>query len=238
MAKLSKQQMKLHNQALDLVHSDKILSWEERYFILENYQEGANHTNSLAGAFFTPLLLSRDTCIEIPSNESVVDLCAGIGGLSFWLEGCNDVTCVELNEDYVTVGKRVNPYANWVHMDALKFCDTTSERFDNALSNPPFGNIKTSNHIGIYTGSDFEYKIIEAAGKISDYGVFIIPQSSAPFRFSGVHMYIERMENKCKKFVDQTGIEMTVGCGVNTSVYLSEWHGVSPMCEIVTVEYR
>lgn len=237
MAKLSKQQMKLHNQAMDLVHSDKVLKRDERMFILQNFQEGFNQANSLAGAFFTPLMLSRDTCIEINSNQSVVDLCAGIGGLSFWLDRDNEVTCVELNPNYIEVGKRVNPYAKWIQMDALEYCETTTDRFVNALSNPPFGNIKTSDYKGLYTGSDFEYKIIEAASKVAEFGVFIIPQSSAPFRLSGVREYSDKMETKCKKFVDQTGIEMTPGCGVDTSIYLKEWHGVSPMCEIVTVEY-
>lgn len=38
MARLTKQETKLHQQTLDLVHSDKILTFDEKEFILQNYQ--------------------------------------------------------------------------------------------------------------------------------------------------------------------------------------------------------
>ncbi|QMV28967.1 hypothetical protein AP1_0260 [Aeromonas phage AP1] len=237
MAKISKQALKLHNKAMDLVHSDKVLSWDERRFILENYQEGATQMNGLAGAFFTPAMLARDAMIEVNPDRSVLDLCAGIGGLSFWLYD-NDITCVELNHEYFEVGKRVVPNANWIRGDALEYCDNTNDRFDFCISNPPFGNINTSGYKGRYTGAEFEYKVIEAASKVSEFGVFIIPQMSAGFKYSGVRSFCDKdQSNKYLKFTEQTGIRLEPGCGVDTSIYLSEWHGVSPMVEIATAEF-
>ncbi|QAY01384.1 hypothetical protein ASwh1_324 [Aeromonas phage Aswh_1] len=237
MAKISKALLKLHNQALDLVHSDRVLTWDERFFILENYQEGATQMNGLAGAFFTPPMLARDAMIEVNSDRTVLDLCAGIGGLSFWLYD-NEITCVELNHDYLEVGKRVVPHANWIQGDALSYCDETSDRFDFCISNPPFGNINTSGYKGVYTGAEFEYKLIEAASKVSEFGVFIIPQQSAGFKYSGVQSFCDKEpSNKYKKFTEQTGIRLDPGCGVDTSIYLNDWNGVSPLCEIVTAEF-
>ncbi|WP_240156239.1 hypothetical protein [Pantoea stewartii] len=51
MARLTKQQSKLHEQAMELVHSDKKLTFEEKEFIFWDYQgDGIGST----AAFFTP----------------------------------------------------------------------------------------------------------------------------------------------------------------------------------------
>ena len=68
---------------MDLVHSDKALTYEEKLFIIENFHEGAFTNNSELGAFFTPIGLARDFTIDACTGGSVIDLCAGIGGLSF-----------------------------------------------------------------------------------------------------------------------------------------------------------
>lgn len=237
MAKLSKIAATRHKQALDLVHSDKRLSLDDRYFILENFQESATNMNGLAGAFFTPEGLAVDLCVEVPDCDSMIDLCAGIGRLAFT---CSDrakrIVCVEMNPDYAEVGKRVLPEAEWIVGDVFALEDLG--RFKVAISNPPFGSVKTGKSFkGQYTGASFEYKVIEAASKIADYGVFIIPQTSAPFRYSGRRSYSVEITNECRKFMDQTGVVLDHNCGLDTSAYLSEWHGVSPMCEIVTCDF-
>jgi hypothetical protein len=237
--KLSKQQSKLHQQALDLVHSDKALTWEERKFILENYFEAQGQLNALAGAFFTPYELARDFSIEARMADgrwSMVDLCAGIGMLSFACDRDEtDITCVEFCEDYVTVGKRVMPNAKWIHGDVFT---VELGRYDFAVSNPPFGAIKGDQFKGKYTGGQFEYKVIELASRLVTYGVFILPQQSAPFRLSGVQCYREEETDKPRKFREQTGIVMQPNSGIDTNQYRSAWHGVSPMCEIVCCDFE
>ena len=240
MAKLTKQQSKLHLQAMDLVHSDKILSWDERKFILDNYREAQGQLNALAGAFFTPYGLARDLSIEIgggyaDSRHTIVDLCAGIGMLSFACErDYADITCVEFCHEYVIVGKRVMPNALWIESDVF---EAELSHYDFAISNPPFGAIKGDKFNGNYTGSQFEYKVIEHASKLADYGVFILPQNSAPFKLSGVQHFQYSESEKSLKFREQTGIDMQPGCGVDTSVYLKDWCGVSPMCEVVCCDF-
>jgi hypothetical protein len=45
------------------------------------------------------------------------------------------------------------------------------------------------------------------------------------------------MSDKAKAFVEKTGLMGEIGCGINTSQYLKDWHGVSPMCEVVLYEF-
>lgn len=237
--KLTKQQSKHHLQALDLVHSDKALTWDERKFILDNYFEAQGQLNALAGAFFTPYVLARDFSIEVGYSDeggSIVDLCAGIGMLSFACEHKGmDITCVEFCPEYVAVGRRVVPSAQWIEADVFA---AELGHYDFAISNPPFGAIKGDQFEGKYTGSQFEYKVIERASCISDYGVFILPQQSAPFRLSGRRVFREEESEKARKFREQTGIVMAPNCGIDTAMYLSDWKGVSPMCEIVVCDFE
>lgn len=237
MAKLSKEAAKRHKQALDLVYSDKSLSLEDRYFILENFHESATNMNGLAGAFFTPEGLANDISIEVPECESLIDLCAGIGRLAFACrERAKRIVCVELNPEYAEVGKRVLPEAEWIVSDVFSISDMG--RFSMAISNPPFGAVKTGQAFDDrYTGASFEYKLIEVASKIADHGAFIIPQMSAPFRYSGQRSYRVEITRECEKFMTQTGIVLDHNCGLDTSAYKNEWHGVSPICEIVLCDF-
>lgn len=234
MSKLTKVQSQRHQKAMDLVHSDRVLTWEDRWFILENYHESQGQLNTLAGAFFTPPGLARDFAIEV-SGRSIVDLCAGIGGLSFaCMQPGREITCVEQCEEYVVVGRRVVPDAEWIHADIFA---AGLGRFDCAVSNPPFGAIKGGGFEGKYTGGQFEYKVIELASRIADYGVFILPQLSAPFRYSGERAYRYEEGDKARKFRQQTGINMGSSCGIDTSCYVGEWKGVSPICEVVVCDF-
>ena len=238
--RLSKKQSQRQNQVMELVHSDRRLSENERYFILENYQESAGALNSLSGAFFTPEGLARDFAIEVSDGVSIIDLCAGIGRLGFALEQkATRLVCVEYCEAYIEVGKRVLPDAEWIQGDVF---DKELYRglgfFDWSVSNPPFGQIKTGKYEGNYRGGLFEYKVIEMGSRISSFGAFIIPQESASFRYSGVQGYREEISDRCRTFMDQTGITLGNNCGIDTTVYKNDWHGVSPKVEIVTCEFK
>src|SRR5512138_2077330 len=118
MAKLTKSEIKLYNESLRILNKDK-LTIEDKLFVLEHWQEGASNVNSAAGAYFTPTGLARDFALHV-CGRRVIDLCAGIGSLSFavWMreyeEDALDITCVELNPASVEVRKKILPNANWV----------------------------------------------------------------------------------------------------------------------------
>ena len=249
MSKLSKQQVKQHNAACTILEKD-ILSYDDKIFVLENWNEGATQMNGQAGAFFTPIQLARDFQICVNYPRKVIDLCAGIGMLGYYVNRINefndkklDLTCVELNKSYIEVGKKILPNATWIEGSVLDMDLILSlGHFDQSISNPPFGNIKTGScdekKYLKYTGSSFELKVVEIASMISNYGTFILPQNSTPFRYSGVKTELrEESTEALKKFIKQTGIEFEMNMGIDTSVYLNDWKGVTPMCEIVLFDF-
>jgi len=77
MAKLSKQQIKTHSQATEMLQQ-ATLTEDEKYYVLDNWQESATHINSAAGAYFTPEGLASDFAIEV-GGRRIIDLCAGSG---------------------------------------------------------------------------------------------------------------------------------------------------------------
>ena len=85
----------------------------------------------------------------------MIDLCAGIGILSFSYfhgiyHGVNpEITCVEINPDFVAIGKKLLPEANWICGDITDpdFIASLGS-FDFAYGNHPFCRIKSMpNHL-------------------------------------------------------------------------------------------
>lgn len=234
MARLSKAQAKAHAEAVGLLTKDRLTD-DEREFVLDNWQESANHINSAAGAFFTPSGLARDVGL-FSQADRVIDLCAGIGCLglwNWWGSGCKaDVTCIEINPDYVEVGRRIFPEATWI-------CASVEEavnlgHFDIAISNPPFG--KSAKIRGPrYSGED-DLAVVDIASEIADFGCFILPSMSCPFEYSGRHTYRERQTAKYDRFFEKAGVKLTcesIDCGY----YRDDWRGVSPSVEVVSADF-
>jgi len=248
MSKLTKTEIKEHIKVLELLEHENLTD-DETLFVFENYRESANHINSQNGAFFTPFGLARDLSLHVPytynQTITIIDMCAGIGVLSYaaalgdnsWSRCHVEITCVEINPDYIEIGKKLIPDAKWICGDVLDLDFLKSlGHFDFAISNPPFGNIN-SNHRKSYKSGLFEYMVIEAAAGIADGGAFIIPQMSAPFAYSGREYYREFDDCRAKKFEERTGITLNFNTGIDTTQYRDEWHGVAPVCEIVCCDF-
>jgi hypothetical protein len=242
MSKLTKAQAKAHKAACEILAKDE-LTWDDRWFVLENWQESATHINSVAGAFFTPAGLAGDFAIDVCGHR-IIDLCAGIGALSFahysrcrFADGYPEVVCVEKNPDYLAVGRKIFPEATWVEADIFNLPDLG--RFDTALSNPPFGATqRNGGKAPRYTGDKFEYHVIDIASDLAGDGVFIIPQMSAPFAFSGQQHYRQTPSDHYSRFFEQTGCELTNGCGVDCDYHRKDWHGGAPAVEIVLCDFK
>lgn len=237
---ISADQQRKHLEAMSLVNSDKELNDDEKQFIIENFIAASSNEHKLTGAFFTPIDYAFEVAgMEVPENCTVLDLCAGIGSLAYAIsKSCNPskLVCVELNPAYVEVGKRIVPEATWIVADALTV--ELQERFNVVVSNPPFGNIKTSTaEKGKYKGSKFEFRLIEKAASLASYGIFILPQASAPFSCSGLAQQIETPE-ATDAFSQQTGIVLEQGASSDSSVYLDQWQGAKPLCEVVVANFK
>lgn len=238
MARISKQERKVHEKVMELINSDRPLTYEEKEFCLENYQGDGTGFN---GAFFTPSGLAWDFSVDAYTSGTVIDLCAGIGRLAFSMyHRCKPkrIVCVELNNEYARIGKRILPEAEWIVGDALSYIP--QEKFDVAISNPPFGKINTTEHKDVdgYTGGEFEFKVMTHARKFADVGYFIVPQGSAGFTYSGKPYYDGTAKtNKYIKWEEQTGLCAYPGCGVDTSYYRDQWHGTNVICEVVEIRY-
>lgn len=253
MAKLTKPQAKAHQQACDLLTKDR-LTEDDKLFVLENWQESAKHINTIAGAFFTPVELARDFSVEV-SGKRIIDLCAGIGALSFWCANrawneAPEIVCVELNPDYVEVGRKIIPEATWIVGSVFDLPSDLGD-FDFAIGNPPFGATPRDNRAPRYSGKEFELHVIDIASDFADFGAFIVPQMTAPFKYSGCPAggwketvkdgvgsgYLHRPTEIHEKLLAQTGIVLEPNCGIDTSVYRNQWHGVSVATEIVIADF-
>ncbi|EKD5160981.1 methyltransferase [Enterobacter cloacae] len=237
MAIITKRESTNHNRVIELVHSAKQLSQDDKDFIFNNYKgDGIGAT----GAFFTPEMLAWDFILDAGCIGDCIELCAGIGRLSYYQHLRNKpmhITCLELKPGYVMIGKRVLPEAEWIVGDALQYSPDCFYQF--AYGNPPFGMINTSDaYTGRYKGSEFQYKVIEHASTFSSFGAWIVPQGSAGFVYSGVHCYERKESGKYQKFVKDTGYELQPGVGIDTSIYRDEWNGTKMICESVIIDYN
>lgn len=260
MSKLTKERAKQHTLACELLKKQS-LDHAEKMFVLEHWDEGATHMNGLAGAFFTPPGLAQDFAVEVNCGD-VIDLCAGIGSLAYHCQMAHEshayprgrkglgrphgsrFTCVELNPAYVEVGRKIVPEATWVCGSALCVVPGVggAKLFDHAISNPPFGRVRTGldrddKKTSGYTGGEFEYLVIERASKLALRGTFIVPQGSAPFEYSGRQAYQKTEPVKYFKFHEQTGITLEPNCGMDTSVHAKDWKTSVPAVEIVLAEF-
>lgn len=246
MAKLTRNQSTRHNSAVRRLNKDR-LTFEDQEFILQHWQEAAHHINGDDGAFFTPMGLAWDMALEI-QGPRILDLCAGIGALAFaaYHHGSygrtnpRQIVCVEKNPDYIAVGRKLLPEATWIQGDVFNLPPDFLAQygpFDTVIGNPPFGKLKASRAAPRYKGGEFELSVIDLASDYAPYGVFIIPQMSSPFAYSGQPFYKRRETLKSVAFYKQTGIDLEAGCGVDCSFYRDDWHGVCPTVEIVCADF-
>jgi hypothetical protein len=69
MAKLTRAQAKSHAAAVERLQQDH-LTEDDKEFVYRNWNEGANHVNGAAGAFFTPFDMAFDFAIDAGGGAS------------------------------------------------------------------------------------------------------------------------------------------------------------------------
>ena len=251
MAKLTKEQTRLHRGAVQLLAKDRLTD-DEKEFIFTHWNPAAEHNVTYSGTYFTPPDLASDFRLEL-CGRNILDLCAGIGALSFyvahWPYNCDyipNITAIEINPDFVEIGRKLLPQINWICGNAFDLPRLVKEHdlphFDIVYSNPPFGRVsrgpdeKRGPH---YRGPEFEYNLIDLASDYANEGVFIVPQMSSPFLYSGTTYYrTDRQTPAYKRFEKQTGLTGHGGVGIDTACYKEDWQNITPPAiEIVTYDF-
>ncbi|MFC9965620.1 methyltransferase [Nocardia ignorata] len=246
MGRLSRSEAAAHREALGLAGVRRDLTEDEKLFVLNHYQESANPAHHTDGAFFTPTGLAVCMSLDVVGTR-VIDLCAGIGALAYACRNpheqssgwpARELVCVESNPEFVAVGMKIVPEATWVCEDMFAVMRQRWRPFDTAIANPPFGvHPRTSNAPG-YRGPRFEYHAIAVAAHLARHGVFLIPQNSAPFHYSGGDgMHEGRADAQYRRFSSGTGITLEPGCSVDTAFYDSHWHQPPTRTEIITTDF-
>jgi predicted RNA methylase len=260
MAKISKPVLKKHNEALEILKKKDKLNFNEREFVFKHYHEGASKMNNLISAHFTPYSIAKSISQNIRHTDMFVDLCSGIGILSYALKRLNEWDnspvvgiCIENCVEYYEVGKKLLPEFHWICGDIFNpnVIAQVKEIMDgkrfSIVSNPPYGKqVKTdTNSLLKYQGTEFEYKAMELGAILgAEDGAFLIPQESAPFRITGNNYKGVEHESyktsKYKKFVDQTGLEISPNIGYTTEIFEDEdgWKDVNIKTEIAILEYN
>lgn len=244
--KLSKARLKTHAQACALVdrHHDPEgapLTDEDRRFIIDHWEPGAEHAISWIDAFFTPAPLAEAMMIETLNchtrSVQVLDLCAGIGALSFayhqrhrWDQYQPSLTCLERNPHFLRVGQATAPTAHWILGDMEDHATLLAgRRFDQLLTNPPFGK-----------SGALAYRTMEIGMTYCRYGTAILPQTCLTWSYSGgSYTYRDFPNPKSQKWQDTTGLDLRMNCGIDTKcVEDGQFRDTDITVEIVCIETR
>jgi predicted RNA methylase len=251
--KLTKVVTKQHDEALERLEQTT-LSEDDRDFVLEHYHPGATNNIGKAGVFFTPPDLAYELALYAPSPAkhliTMVDVCAGIGMLTHAVKTFQQYkidetpvrfVCLEWNPEFVEVGKKIAPYAEWICADV--FDKRIWEHLGPItwmMSNPPFGNVKTSADTSWlrYKGVK-DLMVVELITRFAQRGgTVILPQTSVPFRYSGHHFYEQVCEAEysmqLQRFLKANNVEFNC-CSSDISVYKDQWKGAAPTVEMAQV---
>src|SRR6476646_138473 len=149
---------------------------KEQKTILDKFNEQYIGDVTESSAYFTPVLLALDFALMVPTHGVIVDLCAGIGVLS-WAAMMRDsyegnikkIICIERDQKYLEIGKKLvqsNKHTEVIWVQGDMFDKEMWDKIilehgpiDCLISNPPYGTVtKTDKDRSWlkYTGSDLD----------------------------------------------------------------------------------
>jgi hypothetical protein len=229
MGRLSKASLKLQKEVRALLERPEPWSPEEIDWIYENYDPAMDDNVTERGVFFTPLDLAMDAALFTNRNGHLVDMCAGIGGLSFSLltrnfhhETIKSITLVEFNPVFTEMSRRLlSPLSAFTESRStidLHFVNgsvwnpslwssitsgLTEFKLDTMLSNPPYGKCSPEERqeaSWMHYQGERELMAIELAWRYAQDATMIIPPGSCEFRYSGRPYYDRQASTKVDRF--------------------------------------
>ena len=242
MSRLSKAQTKLHNQAMELINDSRQLTSEEIDFCYLHYNEGASHDQNNGAAFFTPVEMARDMGLETIRGGELVDLCAGTGRLAYYCTRRDwhpdhrprfiRIVCIEQNPEFVRIGKRLFPEAQWICGDVTDPALLQRiGKFDQAISNPPFGKVTGQGKALRYHGRYMELRVLDIMATIAPTGWAIVPGMTAPFNSNDRRAYV--CTKRADEFTAATGLGLHRFASLDVEYYQDDWNGTAPRLELV-----
>lgn len=126
------------------------------------------------GQFFTPNIIAELISVigEIYQPKTVIDICCGAGNILSYFKSLQTVKGIDNNTEIVQLAQCINPNADIVVADALKY-DFGDAQYDLVVGNLPFGAITSDK-------KSLEIELIKKGlGLLNDNGVaiFIAPES-------------------------------------------------------------
>lgn len=239
--KLTKVETRDHEQ-IDTLLRQKALSLTEKELILDKFLPHSLDNSTKSGSFFTPRSISQEFSVFCDCDrDTVIDLAAGIGSLAHALVSCGrrpkKLVCVESNPDFVRIGKKVVPEAEWVLGDVFTrpvFDALRRRRANWVISNPPYGLRLKDRDWLTYNGAS-DLMAVETAVRLAPDSVFILPQGSVPWQDSGTAFHRERKDigGALKLFMDRNPRIVFGSTSMDMSVYAKDWQGGSSKVELV-----
>ena len=186
MARLTKPQEKKHDEALSLLSLNRKLKDEETEFVFRHYSAMATHRVAKGAIYFTPYEIASELAVmaRLQGGGRVIDYAAGIGVLThhmliseYWDAKPKHHVCVEIDPEFVEVGKKLLPRVEWV-------CGNIFDRelvqslgtFTIGIANPPFGVVPSlaSGKVWLKAKVPAHLATVELMVRMCQYGGFVI----------------------------------------------------------------
>lgn len=248
--KITREQDKLHDEAVSLINLSRPLTDDEIEIVYRQYNPMAENSIGKGAIYFTPYDLASDFAAMCQPKGVVVDLCAGIGILAHHVlkhdyagwgsrsNLCGDIKriiCIEINEQFVEIGKKLVPEAEWICGNMLNLDILTKiGKVDCVISNPPYGQIfSKKEHTWTKVKGPIQWLAIEVSLRLAYNGAMMILPSvdcDTDMKHKGTRLNRE-------KYLDKyfPGIHME-NASIDASIYKNQWIGAKPDVTVVDID--
>ncbi len=236
--KITREETTRHEEAMALLYAmDHVMPKEEIEYVYEHYNPMAEHNVGKNAIFFTPLDLAFEFAAMTAPKGRIIDLCAGIGVLSYAIlqhDACGgspeipELVAVEIDHEFVEIGKRLLPQVVWIEGSVFdQDLMANLGEFDCAISNPPYGSISARGDADwLFYQGPAHFMVAEVALRMAYNGAgLIIPEVDTNYD-------TRRSQPQCSGSLRRfnkifPGVQVSpIDCDIDQ--YKDQWKGASP----------